>query len=344
MWMTKAAPRVMVVGVIPPLTWAVTRCLVRAGVRPVVLGWHWMSPLALLRDCTYVPMPSLAWRGDQLDPALLHTLEQECRRWSIDVVVPADYESSLLLSGVDVLGCGARPCAVPDRRLLHALHDKWQFSQLLGRLGLPHPPSELVSGVHALTRTGLRFPIVTKPTNRSAGIGFQLHRSAQALRSTLVERRLATGFPLLAQEYAPGIDVGFGFLAKAGRMVAYTSFQRTLAGRRHVDAPRLRGHVERLLEQIGYHGVGEVDARYDSVRDEYRLLELNPRFWASLLHSANGGLNFPELLLRLDSLGSGPPCTARLGVARLQPYEGLMRKAAQISQLFHGAGYRPQQT
>jgi hypothetical protein len=341
--LTRSVPRVLVVGVIPPLTWAVTRCLVRAGARPVVLGWHWMSPLALLRECTYVPMPPVAWRGDELDPVLIKTLEEQCRRWSIDVVVPADYESSLLLSGTDALACGARLCAVPNRALLHALHDKWQFSQLLARLGLPHPRSERVVGEHALTRTDLRFPIITKPTNRSAGVGFQLHRSPRELGRTLAQGRLATEFPLLAQEYARGLDVGFGFLAKAGRVVAYTSFERTLAGRRHFDAPRLRSHVERLLLQIGYHGVGEVDARYDPVDDTYQLLELNPRFWASLLHAANGGLNFPELLLRLDSLGEGPPCTARPGIARLQPYEFMIRKAAQLSQLMHGAGYRPQQ-
>src|SRR4051812_1862773 len=47
------APRVLVVGIVPSLTWSVTRCLSCAGMRPVVMGWHRFSPLWLVPDCRY---------------------------------------------------------------------------------------------------------------------------------------------------------------------------------------------------------------------------------------------------------------------------------------------------
>jgi predicted ATP-grasp superfamily ATP-dependent carboligase len=256
------------------------------------------------------------------------------------MVVPADYESTLLLARTRGLACRARICAMPEATTLRRLNDKWQFTCLLDRLGLPCPRSELVVSPEALAGTRLGFPIVTKPTNRWAGVGFQIHRTAAELARTLTEGRLAAAFPLLAQRYVRGVDVGFGFLAKRGRLVACTAFEHTFRGRRHFDAPSLRSFVEVLIEESGYHGVGEVDARVDPRTGEYRLFELNPRFWASLLHTANGGLNFPELLVHLDQLGDGPPFTARTGEARLQAYESAVRKATQISQRLHDVGYR----
>lgn len=329
----------LVVGVIPPLLWAVTRCFARAGIRPLVLGGQRLSPLAWLRDCEYRALPALRDAArDPLEPALVAALEAECERRAIDVIVPADYECSLLLARAGALRCQAQACALPDLQTLCALHDKWRFACLLERLGLPHPRTELATTPHALVRTQLPFPIVTKPTDRWAGIGFQIHRSQRALAYTLAENRLRWSFPLLAQRYVHGTDVGFGFLARHGKLVAGTAFVHSLRGRRHFSSRRLRRCVEVLLEETGYHGVGEVDARRDARSGEYRLLELNPRFWASLLFAANGGLNFPELLLRVGSLAEAPGLSARAGEARLPLYESLVRRASQVSQLAHDIG------
>jgi predicted ATP-grasp superfamily ATP-dependent carboligase len=339
--MASSSPRVLVLGMIESLTWAVTRCLSRAHIKPTVVGWHRVSPLALTRDCDYVPVPGIRWIDGELHPSLIDAVDKACKRHHADVVVPADYDSTLLLARSGDRLSSARPCAIPDADNLRRLNDKWKFCALLDEVGLPYPQSELVHDAQALRNTSLAFPIITKPVDRWASVGFQIHHSREELERTLSEGKLAAPLPLLAQRYIPGKDVGFGFLARHGRVVAYTAFEQLRRGcRRQFDDKRLRDYVARLVEATGYHGVGEVDTRYDPEADEYQLLELNPRFWASLLYCLKGGINFPELLVQLDQIGDGPGCTTHGDEVRLSAYELAIKQSAQLSERMHDLGSR----
>jgi predicted ATP-grasp superfamily ATP-dependent carboligase len=316
-------PRVLVLGITPSLTWAVARCLARAGMRPVVVGYPRLSPLMLSRDfADYEPLVRAHWIDGELDLGLIHQVERAAYKYDADVVVPADYDSTMLLARAGHQLTRARPCVLPDPATILALHDKWELFQLLQRLGIPCPATELAATAEDLARTSLPFPIITKPPAQSASVGFQVHRSRQGLEATLAEGNLAAGFPVLVQQFAPGWDIGFSFLARRGRLVAYSISEHKRNGhRRFYDDPRLRRHMERLLEATRYSGVGHVDGRYDPDRDDVRILELNPRFWGSLLYSTNAGVNYPELLVRLDDPPASCVQTARPGHVVLPPYE-----------------------
>lgn len=307
----------------------------------MVLGWHRVSPLALAPDCHYVASWEPCWVDDEINPALIDCVDQLCRQYGITAVVPADYDCTLLLARHGARLTTAKPCALPSVPWLRALNDKWQFSALLRALDLPHPETQRIETREQLERTALSFPLVTKPIIGWAGVGVQVHHTRAELESVLWDGRLATGYPLLAQRYIPGRDVGFAFLARRGRLVAYTAFETLVRGsRRHFDDPRLRAHVASLVAATGYHGVGEVDTRYDAERDEYRLLELNPRFWASLLYNLRAGINFPALLLQLEALGDGPGCTTHAERVGLGAYELAIKQATQLSERTHDLGAR----
>jgi predicted ATP-grasp superfamily ATP-dependent carboligase len=311
-----------VLGITPSLTWAVVRSLARAGIRAVVLGWPRLSPVRM--DCAvYEPLAGARWFDGELDLALIHQVERAARKYDADVVVPADYDSTMLLARAGSQLTHARPCALPDPATIRLLHNKWQLFQLLGRLDIPCPATELAASAEDLARTALPFPIITKPPANSASVGFQVHRSREDLLATLAAGKLTAGFPALVQQFAPGWDVGFSFLARRGKLVAYSISEHKRNGRRRFyDDARLRLPMQRLLEATRYHGVGHVDGRYHPVRDDYRILELNPRFWGSLLYSTNAGVNYPELLVRP---GNNVPATtlrtARPGDVILSPYE-----------------------
>lgn len=339
-----SASRVLVLGVIESLTWAVTRCLSRAGIKPTVLGWHRFSPLTLTLDCTYVPIPEPCWLDGQLNPAIIDRVEETCRERQLTTVIPADLDSTLLLARYASKLETARPCAIPELTTLQRCNDKAQFCQLLQRLQLPHPATWHVESAPELLELTLRklpFPLITKPTIGWAGLGFQLHASAHELARSVHDGKLAASFPLLVQRFVPGRDVGFGFLARHGNLIAYTAFEQLGKGqRRHFDDPRLRRHVAALVEATNYHGVGEVDSRYDPSSDAYQLLELNPRFWASLLYGLKAGINFPALLLQLEDLGEGPGCTTRGDRITLPPYDFAIKQTTQLSERLHDLGAR----
>ena len=205
------------------------------------------------------------------------------------------------------------------------MNNKWLLSRQLLHWELPFPESELINSEQALRQTGLTFPIITKPLDKWAGLGFQIHPDRSSLAHTLDRQGLLSTYPLIAQRYVPGWDVGASFLASGGKLVAYSLFHHRRRGERSFFAdPRLRGMLERFAAASDYSGVGHLDLRYDPVNDDYRILELNPRFWASLLYATSAGLNYPDILVRLADWDGKSVKTAAPSTIRLPPYERLM--------------------
>ena len=315
-------PNVLIVGVVPTLTWSVARSLVLAGHRPTVLSCNASSMMQLLPGVKYLQWQNVRWFDDELDPLLIDQVEEICQDLQVDCVLPADHSATMLLSEYGYGIRSARVAGVPHAGLMRSLHDKWNFSRILERLGLPQPQTELAVDASSLAATSLEFPVITKPVDRSGGVGFQVHHSREQLEQRIVEGGLAADYPLLVQEYVPGQDVGFAFLARHGQLVAHAAFEQTVrGGRRYFDAPRLRQHVALLVRETEYHGVGEIDTRYDPATDEYKLLEVNPRFWASVVLAARAGMNFPELLLHLDALPANVGFTGQMVPVRLSLFE-----------------------
>jgi len=321
-------PSVLLLGVVPSLTWAVARCLRCAGGAPLVLSWHPWSPMQWTRDCRrYLPWAGLSRSGAQLDTMALWRVRELCRGGRIDAVMGADYDTALLLADATRLA-DIPACAVPSAATISTFNNKWNLVRLLDQLDLPHPPSRWIGDAAALLQADLPFPMITKPLDLWASVGFQVHASRAALEQVLQRGRLASEFPLIAQAYVPGWDVGASFLARGGRLLAYSVFQHRRRGERvFYDSPRVRAYVERFVGATGYSGVGHLDLRYDPQADRYAILELNPRFWASLLYARKAGLNYPDLLLRSATAPPQGVLTARPGAVRLPWYEAAMTVA-----------------
>lgn len=336
---SKRYPSVLLLGVVPSLTWAVARCLRCAGGAPLVLSWHPWSPIKWSGDCRrFLPWQGLVRAGAGLDKVALWRVHDLCRGGRIDAVMGADYDTALLLAQA-AHHAEIPACAVPSPGTIAALHNKWNLVRLLAQLELPHPPSRWVGDAESLLATDLPFPIITKPLDRWASVGFQIHADRAALAQTLERGQLAAEFPLIAQAYVPGWDVGASFLARHGRLLAYSVFQHRRRGERvFYDSPRVRAYLETFVRATAYHGVGHLDLRHDSEADRYAMLELNPRFWASLLYARRAGLNYPDLLLRAQAAPPARVLTARPGAVRLPWYETAMTLATRWSaQLYEKA-------
>ena len=53
--------------------------------------------------------------------------------------------------------------------------------------------------------------------------------------------------------------------------------------------------ANKLVHELGWSGVANIDMRYDARHKIPMVLELNGRYWFSLLGSLNAGVNFPLL-------------------------------------------------
>jgi hypothetical protein len=320
--------RVLVVSLSDNLTWPVVRSLAESGHDPMVLGMHRVSPFTVVPDCrAYMRFDEVRRTPSRRpDPTMVTDVQRFCRQHSIDVVMGADMAGvRLLADGAGRGGWNGTSIAmVPSTALIDELHDKWHFSARLSELGLPQPHTELVTTIDEVRAFGGRFPIVVKPRTMSNGVGLRVHqRPSEVDSDTISSMEALPGVDsLVVQEHFGDWDVGYSFLADRGHVVSGVLCRHRGRGRREFYRDeRMDGVMATLLEATEYSGVGHVDARFDSATDRYALLELNPRFWASVLYVRTAGVNMPALLAQ-QTLGLPLGSTeARPGVVMLSPYE-----------------------
>ena len=56
------------------------------------------------------------------------------------------------------------------------------------------------------------------------------------------------------------------------------------------------------MKKLNWSGIANIDLRYDELENNYKILEINPRFWGSVIGSLAAGINFPYLTC-LTALG-----------------------------------------
>jgi len=73
---------------------------------------------------------------------------------------------------------------------------------------------------------------------------------------------------------------------------------RAAVGIEFVYDERVVQVVERLMRLLNWSGVAHIDLRFDQDEDEIKVIEINGRYWGSLLGSLNAGINFPALAVQ----------------------------------------------
>jgi predicted ATP-grasp superfamily ATP-dependent carboligase len=133
--------------------------------------------------------------------------------------------------------------------------------------------------------------------------------------------RLMEHVPIV-QEYVPNTDE-YGFFALYDRGEAVATFQHRQrraykyyggpsSFRESIDDPDLDAAGRRLLDHLDWHGLAMVEFLRDDATGEFKLMEVNPRFWSSLPFTVSAGVDFPYYYWLLSQ---GEP------VPDAQPYE-----------------------
>ena len=199
-------------------------------------------------------------------------------------------------------------------------------------VGIAVPASTVLTApTDATPPTGLRFPLVIKPTRATAG--------AVAGRSRLPARYAwdaaelaahlgatpAEAYPLLLQERIVGPGLGVFLLIWNGALVAAFGHRRlrekppsggasVLCQSEALD-PDLLARSRALLDRFDWSGVAMVEYKLHSETGVPYLMEVNGRFWGSLQLAADAGVDFPALLVAAAQGGTaGPPPDYRIGL------------------------------
>lgn len=210
---------------------------------------------------------------------------------------------------------------VPPLMTLRRANDKSAALAIARKAGVPIPVTyapedddeldDVVERVQKPAIVKLRDDAgtVLEPAQRYA-----IGRSAAELRDSYRRLHAIKAFPLI-QEKVEGPGFGVGVLAAQGRVLASFAHRRireypVTGGPSTICVsvvdPRLTGYAEAVIRELGWSGVAMVEFKKD---DDYRLMEVNPRFWGSLPLATRSGVNFPALLCRLamgEDVGAAP--------------------------------------
>ncbi len=225
-----------------------------------------------------------------------------------DVVLPVCQTGMRLLQarGDELRG---RVALAPFEGTL-AIDDKWRLVEILRDAAIPHPPTLLYTADAAFQRQLGAFPVLIKPRLMTGGYGIRTFADPDSLLRFL-EAHPEMAHRFVVQEFVPGRDMGSSVLCRDGVVLAQTVQQSIGAARgfstptqlEMLDHPEASKLVRRLVAALGWSGIANVDLRVDERDGSLSVLEINPRYWSSLLASHAAGVDFPQLA-----------CLAALGI------------------------------
>jgi predicted ATP-grasp superfamily ATP-dependent carboligase/LmbE family N-acetylglucosaminyl deacetylase len=201
---------------------------------------------------------------------------------------------------------GLRPAFAFAGSPLEVLDKRTQIAAAR-RAGVEHPWTEWGAAEDLLERVdAFRYPLLVKPALSHVGvrrIGAKALRCASAAELAEALERTA-GFDVLVQDFVPGGDDqlytcglwrgGRQHLAFTGRKLK--QHPPTLGISRlseAVEVPEIVAGSMRLLEELGYEGVAQVEYKRDARDGAYRLMEVNVRPWTWIGLATACGVNLP---------------------------------------------------
>lgn len=312
-------------------TLAVTRSLGRAGV-DVVVGAERASSLAgASRYCR----ATIQYVSPYEDPEqFVEQLLAAIARHNVRVFIP--------MSDVAISAIGAQRARfdarvtipLPRQDIYDAASDKYRLMALAQSLALPIPHTWFVPDGNlapVIDEIG-PYPVIVKPGRSRVQVdGYWVKTEVQsvATREELYARYRELPYlklPSLIQRRIDGEGQGVFGLFEHGRPILLFAHRRLREKppsggvsvlRESVPLPQpMTDYAVRLLQNVGWHGVGMVEFKVDAVTGIPYLMEINGRFWGSLQLAVDAGADFPLELYRLAQ-GQAPsvsPGAYRIGV------------------------------
>ena len=209
----------------------------------------------------------------------------------------------------------------PDWEVIKYVYNKKNTYQLAESLGIPTPKTYYPENVNDLKNLDIDFPIIIKPTIRD-NFFEKLRKKAFLVQNRehliLTYEKICEVIDpseLLIQEFIPvGPKHLYSFCPffKDGEVLTSIMARRS---RQHpmdfgqattfaetVHLPELKVMGEKILRNINYYGLAEVEFMYDTRDMKYKFLEINARVWGWHTLAQCAGIDLPYLLFQ-DVIG-----------------------------------------
>jgi carbamoyl-phosphate synthase large subunit len=230
------------------------------------------------------------------DPDYVPVLASLCEEFGVGAVIPlTDLDIEVLaLARAE----GRLPALVPDPEIASATYDKYETHLLLGRLGLPSPPTVL-PGQHPPS-----YPVMVKPRRGSGARSIHLaHDAAEAEFFVSYVRE-----PVMVQRAMDGPEFSIDCLSDVGQR-CLNAIPRTMLESRGgesikgtvIDDPELVALGRDVVQALGVRGPCTVQVFRDSDVG-LGITDVNTRFGGAFpapMYAARPGRTYPELIVAM---------------------------------------------
>ena len=242
-----------------------------------------------------------------------HSVDRVSRSLGIKVIIPVAQRSAVALSRAKKR---LKHFIIPtsDFQSLSIAASKRETIQIAKELNVPSPNTTVIDSFSDLNNHDFEFPLVVKGVF-GGGTTTYVQDMQDLKKSVSMLYQLQGEYPLI-QEYIDGSGYGFFTLFNEGdpraifmhkRIREYPSTGGMSTCAESVYEPKLLDYGLRLLKALHWHGVAMVEFKKDNHDNQFKIMEINPRFWGSLNLSIAAGVDFPYLLYKMAVEGDINP-------------------------------------
>ena len=284
---------------------AVARCLALAGINSFAISPKKLSPLRFSwRKSKFIFQNSENCRSaEEVSQCLIRT----ARDTEADVYLPVDEDAHrFAILHRTRLEEHLRLPPLPTLEQFDIATDKGLLSKFLWNHSIPCPLTRYLDDWLADSSAFVdsRFPVLAKPVKGHGGAGIVVLRDISELQTFADATPLELKRSYIVQQFIRGYDIDCSVLCASGTILAYTIQKGVEARSRSFAAPggieflydeKLYDVVATLIADLQFSGIAHIDLRFDADDNDFKVIEINPRYWGSLTGSLMAGVNFPYL-------------------------------------------------
>ncbi|MCP1299710.1 hypothetical protein NK356_11065 [Chryseobacterium sp. S0630] len=202
-------------------------------------------------------------------------------------------------------------CLIPTKESLEIALNKDKMLILNSLSDVNYPECKLFSNLEELRLYSRDKNCVVKSSNESLAKFDPLYvKLGSESEFKKIEKYLSGGVKLLMQEQVSGVGRGFFCIAKEGKIISYYMHQRireipitggSSTAAKSIFCEKMFNISKQIIEYLNWSGPLMIEYKYDETKQQYYLIELNPKFWGSLDLSYAVGLNFGKTLIEAYS-------------------------------------------
>lgn len=282
--------------------------LLRNGVEIVSLSAHKRNASRLVRNV----VASKVVEHSSTDKEKIEAFLRAADEYSVDIIIPVGEVATGMFAQYSSCVGGTTPTIpIPAYDAFQIAIDKARLAAFCLRKEIPCPRTHSIDTFRKKLENGsedVEFPVMVKPVHGEGGRGIQLILDKAQFEGFDFDsaKRLYGG--LVIQEYVAGYDIDLSLLALDGEILAYTIQQGILGrgsrfaasgGIEFLKHPELLEVARTVTRSLNYSGVAHLDFRCGRNDGRLKLVDMNCRFWGSLLGSTKAGVNFPWLACQI---------------------------------------------